>query len=85
MKNKKRIKNRSFFFLISFLFLTSLLSLKTLKKVDKHVSNAVAIFCAVNAPAGLDPPKMFPRSCPSAEDPGIAVNDPAPAFIPVEQ
>ncbi len=34
MKNQKRIKNRSFFFLISFLFLTSLLSLKTLKKVN---------------------------------------------------
>jgi len=34
VKNKKRIKNRSFFFLISFLFLTSLLSIKTLKKVD---------------------------------------------------
>ncbi len=34
MKNKKGIKNRSFFFLISFLFLTSLLSIKTLKKVD---------------------------------------------------
>ena len=34
MKNQKRIKNRSFFFLISFLFLTSLLSIKTLKKVD---------------------------------------------------
>ena len=33
MKNKKGIKNRSFFFLISFLFLTSLLSIKTLKKV----------------------------------------------------
>ena len=33
MKNKKVIKNRSFFFLISFLFLTSLLSIKTLKKV----------------------------------------------------
>ena len=33
MKTKK-IKNRSFFFLISFLFLTSLLSIKTLKKVD---------------------------------------------------
>jgi len=30
----KKIKNRSFFFLISFLFLTSLLSVKTLKKVD---------------------------------------------------
>ena len=30
----KKIKKRSFFFLISFLFLTSLLSIKTLKKVD---------------------------------------------------
>ena len=34
MKNKKKIKNKSFFFLILFLFLTSLISLKTLKKVD---------------------------------------------------
>ena len=34
MKNKKGIKNRSFFFLILFLFLTSLLSIKTFKKVD---------------------------------------------------
>jgi len=34
VKNKKGIKNRNFFFLISFLFLTSLLSIKTLKKVD---------------------------------------------------
>ncbi len=34
MKNQKKIKNRSFFLLISFLFLTSLLSLKTLKKVN---------------------------------------------------
>ena len=34
MKNQKKIKNRSFFFLISFLFLTSLLSIKTLKKVN---------------------------------------------------
>jgi len=34
VKNQKGIKNRSFFFLISFLFLTSLLSIKTLKKVD---------------------------------------------------
>ena len=34
MKNEKGIKNRSFFFLISFLFLTSLLSIKTFKKVD---------------------------------------------------
>ena len=34
MKNKKVIKNRSFFFLISFLFLTSLLSIKTLKKLN---------------------------------------------------
>ena len=33
MKNQKKIKNRNFFFLISFLFLTSLLSIKTLKKV----------------------------------------------------
>ncbi len=34
MKYQKGIKNRSFFSLISFLFLTSLLSIKTLKKVD---------------------------------------------------
>jgi len=34
VKNKKGIKNRSFFFLISFLFLTSLTCIKTLKKVD---------------------------------------------------
>jgi len=34
VKNKKVIKNRNFFFLISFLFLTSLLSIKTFKKVD---------------------------------------------------
>jgi len=34
VKNQKKIKNRSFFFLISFLFLTSLLSIKTLKKLD---------------------------------------------------
>jgi len=34
VKNQKEIKNRSFFLLISFLFLTSLLSIKTLKKVD---------------------------------------------------
>ncbi len=34
MKNTKIIKNRSFFFLISFLFFTNLLSLKTFKKVD---------------------------------------------------
>ena len=34
MKKPKSKKNRSFFFLISFLFLTSLLSIKTLKKVD---------------------------------------------------
>ena len=34
MKNQKKIKNRSFFLLISFLFLTSLLSIKTLKKVN---------------------------------------------------
>ena len=34
MKNQKKIKYRSFFFLISFLSLTTLLSIKTLKKVD---------------------------------------------------
>ena len=34
MKTQKGIKNRSFFFLISFLFFTSLLSIKILKKVD---------------------------------------------------
>ncbi len=34
MRNQKIIKNRSFFFLISFLFLTSLLSVKTFEKVD---------------------------------------------------
>ena len=34
MKNQKKIKNRSFFFLISFLFSTSLISIKTLKKVE---------------------------------------------------
>ena len=34
MKNLKRIKNRSYFFLISFLFLLSLLCLKSLKKVN---------------------------------------------------
>ncbi len=33
MKNQKRIKNRRFFFLILFLFLTSFLSIKTIKKV----------------------------------------------------
>ena len=33
MKNQKRINNRSFLFLILFLFATSLISLKTLKKV----------------------------------------------------
>jgi cell division protein FtsQ len=34
VKYQKGVKNRSFFFLISFLFLTSLLSIKTLNKVD---------------------------------------------------
>ena len=33
MKTQKKIKNRSFFFLISFLFSTTLISLKTFKKV----------------------------------------------------
>ena len=36
MKRQKKIKNRSFFFLISFFFLTSFLSIKTLKKIDIH-------------------------------------------------
>ena len=36
MRNQKKIKNRSFFFLISFLFLTTLLSIKTLKKVNMN-------------------------------------------------
>ena len=34
MKNKKKINNKSFFLLILFLFSTSLISLKTLKKVN---------------------------------------------------
>ena len=34
MKNQKKIKNRSFFFLILFLFSTTLISFKTLKKVN---------------------------------------------------
>jgi len=34
VKIQKKIKNKSFFFLISFLFLTSIISLKTLKKVN---------------------------------------------------
>ena len=34
MKNQKKIKNKSFFFLISLLFLTSLISLKIFKKVN---------------------------------------------------
>jgi len=33
VKSQKGIKNKSFFFLILFLFLTSLLSIKTFKKV----------------------------------------------------
>jgi len=36
VKKQKKIKKRSFFFLISFLFLTSLLSIKTLKKIDSQ-------------------------------------------------
>ena len=36
MKNQKGIKNRRFFFLISFLFLTSLLGIKTFKKVNSQ-------------------------------------------------
>ena len=34
MKKQKKIKNKSFFFLISFLFLTNLIGIKTLQKVD---------------------------------------------------
>ena len=34
MKNQKKFQHKSLFFLISFLFLTSLISTKTLKKVD---------------------------------------------------
>jgi len=34
VNNQKGFKNRSYFFLISFLFLTSLISIKTLKKVN---------------------------------------------------
>ena len=34
MKDQKGIKNRNFFFLISFLFLTTLLNIKLFKKVD---------------------------------------------------
>ena len=37
MKNQKKIKTKNFFFLISFLFLTSFASIKTLKKV--HISD----------------------------------------------
>ena len=36
MKNHKKIKNRNFLFLILFLFSTSFISLKTLKKVNLH-------------------------------------------------
>jgi cell division protein FtsQ len=36
VKTQKLIKNRSFFFLISFLSLTSLLSLRAIKKVNIH-------------------------------------------------
>jgi cell division protein FtsQ len=36
VKEKQKIKNRSFFFLISFLSLTSLLSLRAIKKVNIH-------------------------------------------------
>jgi len=36
VKNQKKPTNRSFFFLISFLFFTSLLSIKTLKKVNSQ-------------------------------------------------
>ena len=36
MKNKKKVNNRSFLLLILFLFSTSLISLKTLQKVNNH-------------------------------------------------
>ena len=36
MKNEKTINNKSFLLLILFLFLTSLLSIKTLKTVNTH-------------------------------------------------
>ena len=49
MKNRKEIKNRSLFFLISFLFLTSLLSIKTLKKVDpQHIRISGSEFFSQN-------------------------------------
>ena len=49
MKNLKRIKNRSFFFLISFLVLTRLLSIKTLKKVDpQHIRISGSEFFSQN-------------------------------------
>ena len=49
MKNQKGIKNRSFFVLISFLFLTSLLSIKTLKKVDpQHIRISGSEFFSQN-------------------------------------
>jgi len=49
VKNQKVIKNRSFFFLISYLFLTSLLSIKTLKKVDpEHIRISGSEFFSQN-------------------------------------
>jgi len=49
VKNQKGIKNRSFFLLISFLFLTSLLSIKTLKKVDtQHIRISGSEFFSQN-------------------------------------
>ena len=49
MKNQKGIKIRSFFLLISFLFLTSLLSIKTLKKVDsQHIRISGSEFFSQN-------------------------------------
>jgi len=49
VKTQKGIKNRSFFLLISFLFLTSLLSIKTLKKVDpQHIRISGSEFFSQN-------------------------------------
>ena len=51
MKKQKKIKNRSFLLLTLFLFSTSLISLKTLKKVNVPTKGSVAILNA-NAAKG---------------------------------
>jgi len=49
VKTQKGIKNRSFFLLISFLFLTSLFSIKTLKKIDpQHIRISGSEFFSQN-------------------------------------